>query len=430
MSHLTILGAGIAGLGAAYQAKKLGLSYSIYESRNRAGGLLDNFIINDFRFDNAIHLSFTTNKIVRSIFDQTDYYTHLPEPYNFYRGKWVKHPVQNNLSVFDKDEIIKNVVSIVNASKNSNQNEAVNFKEWLYSQYGEYFSNKFSIPYTRKYWAVEPEFLGVKWLGPRLRKSNIEEVLYGAFNKITPNQYYATEMRYPKIGGYKAFIDPLIREQNILFDHNVIEIDIRSKIIYFSNGKKINFERMISTLPLPKLVDICRDLPLSIREESKSLYATQIDLISVGFSKPDVAKHLWFYIYDEDILPARVYSPNLKSRDNVPEGCSSLQFEIYSSFSKKHDLSSDSLQLKIIDCISRLGIAEKSDILFMHHKKLNYGNVIFNKGMEEKRDFIKQYFALNDIDVAGRFGEWEYYWSDQSFLSGIKAVNRIYSKEK
>lgn len=49
----------------------------------------------------------------------------------------------------------------------------------------------------------------------------------------------------------------------------------------------------------------------------------------MGFKKPNVAQNLWFYIYDEDIPPARVYSPSLKSPDNAPEGCSSLQAEIF-----------------------------------------------------------------------------------------------------
>lgn len=42
-------------------------------------------------------------------------------------------------------------------------------------------------------------------------------------------------------------------------------------------------------------------------------------MVSLGFNRADVAKHLWFYIYDEDIPPSRVYSPSLKSPDNAPK---------------------------------------------------------------------------------------------------------------
>jgi hypothetical protein len=52
----------------------------------------------------------------------------------------------------------------------------------------------------------------------------------------------------------------------------------------------------------------------------------------MGFKCEDVAKHLWFYIYDEDILASRIHSPSLKSLNKTPEGCSSLQAEIYFSY--------------------------------------------------------------------------------------------------
>ena len=47
---------------------------------------------------------------------------------------------------------------------------------------------------------------------------------------------------------------------------------------------------------------------------------TSGQLVSLGFNQPDIAKHLWFYIYDEDIYPSRAYSPSIKSPNNVPFG--------------------------------------------------------------------------------------------------------------
>ena len=73
---VAILGAGIAGLGAALRCRELGLDYAVYEKSSRAGGLLDNFQIDGYRFDHAVHLSFATEKKVRKIFDRRDYFTH------------------------------------------------------------------------------------------------------------------------------------------------------------------------------------------------------------------------------------------------------------------------------------------------------------------------------------------------------------------
>jgi protoporphyrinogen oxidase len=62
-------------------------------------------------------------------------------------------------------------------------------------------------------------------------------------------------------------------------------------------------------------------------------------------------------------------------------------------------------------------IANRDEILFLHHKHLPYGNVIFDKGMEDKRNLVRSFFSDNKVLTIGRFGEWDYLWSNQSLLS-------------
>jgi len=64
--------------------------------------------------------------------------------------------------------------------------------------------------------------------------------------------------------------------------------------------------------------------------------------------------------------------------------------------------------------------------LFTDVRHLKYGNVVFFNGMEEKRDYIKDYYQKLNIHLIGRFGEWDYLWSNQSFMSGYnKALNLL-----
>ena len=58
-NNTVILGTGIAGIAAGY---KLGNQAVIYEARNRFGGLCDNFTVNGYRFDYAVHLSFAKDE--------------------------------------------------------------------------------------------------------------------------------------------------------------------------------------------------------------------------------------------------------------------------------------------------------------------------------------------------------------------------------
>ena len=134
---------------------------------------------------------------------------------------------------------------------------------------------------------------------------------------------------------------------------------------------------------------------------------------------------MWFYLYNEENIAARGYSPSWKSADNAPEGCSSLQFEIY-NLSTKEKLSPDSLINNVKKNLLDMGICSNKDIIFFHHKHLPFGNVIFDHGMEERREVVRHFLLENEITSCGRFGEWDYLWSDQSFISGRNAVESLY----
>lgn len=115
---IAILGGGIAGLGAAYRAANLNRKAVIFESRNSAGGLLDNFSIDGFRFDHAVHLSFANkNHIARKVFDKTKYLTHPSDSYCIEGDYKLKHPVQNNLFPLPLNERFKLVSSFLRRPK-------------------------------------------------------------------------------------------------------------------------------------------------------------------------------------------------------------------------------------------------------------------------------------------------------------------------
>lgn len=407
-----ILGGGIAGLGAALKAKELGRDALIFERGKRPGGLLDNFEIKGFRFDNAVHLSFAKEPEVRKIFDKVDYFTHPADAWNFEKDKWLKHPVQNNLYPLLATEKVELIESFLKRPELNSED----YEGWLRHQYGDAISERYPIRYTEKYWGTSASELSTTWIGNRMRRAELSEILYGAFTSDTPNTYYTKEMRYPKKGGFRAFIEELIGGSEIKLGYQAVSIDLTKKSVTFANGDTIQYNTLVSSIPLPELVSITKHVPSKIYEASQYLKATSIDLISVGFRK-DIVKELWFYIYDEDIYASRAYSPSIKSPENVPEGCSSLQFEIYSrgtssQFSKAELIENVSYALK------KMKIGSPEDVLFMEHKHLPYGNVIFDLGMEARRDKVRAFYKENYVGTIGRFGEWDYLWSNQSLLSG------------
>ena len=419
---ILILGAGIAGISAAYHLQKMGHRPVIYEASSRPGGLLDNFVVDGFRFDNAIHLSFATESEVREVFDQTQYFAHPADSWCWDHNDWLKHPVQNNLFTLALDERITLISDFV-ARPNI---EIKNYRDWLVYQYGEKIASRWQLPYTEKYWTVPAEELGTGWIGGRVRRADLREVLYGAFTSETPSYYYAKEMRYPQRGGFRAFIEPMLAKLRIHCEHRATNIYLEKKQVRFANGELASFSHLINTMPLPELIKIIDVVPEEIRNAAQTLFATSVDLISVGFRKANLQPYLWFYIYDKDILASRAYSPDIKSPDNVPPGCSSLQFEIYSSPRQPQTHSTAELQDNTMKALKKMGLVQNEDeVIFIHHKKLRWGNVVFDLGMEERRNLVQAWLEQVGITSAGRFGEWDYQWSNQAFMSGVKAAYKI-----
>ena len=269
---------------------------------------------------------------------------------------------------------------------------------------------------------MDAQDLGIDWIGNRMRRADIREVLFGAMSPEPTNTYYISKMRYPVRGGYRGFIEPLIEGADIRAGHRAVSVDWRQRVVRFSTGEEVSYDTMINTIPLPALVGMMTDVPSNVRDAAATLFATRLDLISVGIARPDVSPSLWFYIYDPDILAARVYSPSWKAPANAPEGHSSLQFEIYSSPRAPQTATVEEMKQNCLDAMEKMGLARRDEVVLLHHKSLPYGNVVFDTGMEARRDLMATWVRSCGIELAGRFGEWAYLWSNQSFMSGRRAA--------
>ncbi len=417
-----VLGGGIAGIAAGYAARLQGVDAVVFEAADRAGGLLDNFTVEGFRFDTAVHLSFAEEPEVRAVFDRTPYLTHRPESLCWDDGRWIRHPVQNHLFPLPSEE----KAALIAGLAEQPAGEVANYRDWLVQQYGAPIAERWPLVYTEKYWTVAAERLGTDWIGQRMRRADLREVLRGAFDPDPPSTYYVREMRYPERGGYRAFLEPMIGAVEIRCGRRVVSLDPAAREIAFEDGGRVRYERLVSTLPLPALTGFTAQAPADVVEAAGSLFATSLDLISVGFNRPSVSPALWFYIYDREIAAARAYSPDWKSPDNVPAGCSALQFEIYSSRERPQALSIEALKANTVQALATMGLATAEDIRFVHHRRLPYANVVFDLGMEARRERVRAWFEAQRVATAGRFGEWDYLWSHQAMMSGARAAERAF----
>lgn len=349
-----------------------------------------------------------------------DVFRHVPNAYNLYQGIWIKHPAQNNLYPLSqkmKDAVVRDFLS---RPTDIDSSQIQNYDQWLRLQFGHFFAEHFPIPYTKKYWMTEAKDLETRWMGSRegsrLYQPSVEEVIQGCNTSETPVTYYSKEMRYPRKGGFKQFLSALVENQDIRYNQQVISIDVENRLLRTSKGDEYQFDRLISSLPLPEVIKMLKNVPVDVCNAVARLHCTCGYQISVGLKTKNIPPYLWWYIYDEDILPARVYSPSLKSPDNVPEGCSSLQMEVYCN---RNEYTREELLARSVGKLVSLNILKQEDILFTDIRFEPYANVIFDHNIYEARKTVRDYLFSLGIETIGRFGKWGYLWSDQSLMSGL-----------
>lgn len=421
-NNTIILGAGISGLGAAYSLRQKGETPLVLEKDETYGGLCGCFTIDGFTFDRFVHLSFAKDERVLNIFNTSAkrIITHIPNPYNIYNRKWIKHPAQNNLYPLSAEEKSLIINDFLSRPNNVETDKIDNYEQWLRIQFGNYFAEHFPMKYTKKYWMSEAKELETRWVGQRIYQPSVEEVIKGSQTADTPVTYYAKEMRYPASGGYRQFFSLLAEGTDIRYGKEVTNIDTTKKTVKTSDNTTYHFTRLISTLPLNLYPSLMPGMPEDIKEAARMLKATSGYHVSIALKTKDIPPYLWWYIYDEDILAARVYSPSLKSPNNAPEGCSSLQMEVYCT---ENAFTEQELKERTVGKLIEIGIIKEEDILFTHIGFEAYANVIFDKNIYVCREKVRKYLISQGVEPIGRFGEWGYLWSDQSLLSGLNVDN-------
>ncbi len=425
MPKTIILGAGVAGLACA---KALGGNAIVLEKENRVGGLCDSFEMNGFYFDYGAHAAFSKNKEIVSLFESsTEVEKSLSEAINYKKGNWVKQPVQNNLAGLPIEERIHIIKDFV---QKEDKGDYQNYGEWLVMKYGDYFARNYPFLYTRKYWTVNPDCLETKWIGSRMYTPSLDEILMGSYTKETPNVHYAGEIRYPVSGGFSTFLQNLQGDYEIITEADIEKIDTQEKTIIV-DGKMMSYDNLVSTIPLPELIHLLNDVPPRVLDATGGLNYTSLVIVSLGINKKNVMPKgtKCIYIYDEDIYTARVSSTSQYGSENAPPDCTSLQAEIYFSKFKKRNDTLEQLMYDTIEHLVLMNLFKKEDVVVSDVREKEYANIIFTDDIYNNRRIVHEYLDGQNIMYAGRFGMWDYLWSDQSIQSGVDIAHRILERE-
>jgi len=166
--------------------------------------------------------------------------------------------------------------------------EVRNYADWLNASYGETFARTFPMQYTRKYHTTPAENMSTEWVGPRLYQARLEEVLLGAVSPIAQQVHYVQDYRYPTHGGFASYVNGLLADLRIELNHAVTRIDPSARTVQFGNGALIEFDHLISSIPLPDLIGLIAGAPRDVVEAAENLACTTVVLVNLGIDRADI----------------------------------------------------------------------------------------------------------------------------------------------
>jgi protoporphyrinogen oxidase len=431
--NIAVLGSGMAGFGAAYQLHAQGITPVMYDKNDYHGGHTASFRSESgLLFDVGPHISFTKDPRIQNLFaDSVDqqYETVQINLNNYWRGHWPQHPVQLHLHGMPEDVVVKVIADFVEERQRPDRT-VNNYADWLLTSFGKAFSELFPMQYTRKYHTTSAENMSTDWLGPRLYRPSLEEMLRGAISPSAPHEHYITHFRYPSAGGFVNYLEKFVPLGNLKLNHELVSIDPQARQLRFSNGQIATYDGLVSSVPLPDLIRMINGAPQDVVEASRRLACTTCVLVNVGVDRADLSNAHMTYFYDQDICFTRLGFPHMLSARNAPAGTGSIQAEVY--FSQKYKPltgSPDAWIDPVIRDLRRCGLLRESDrVLFSEARLLPYANIIFDLDRAAALKTVHGY--LDDLGIAycGRYGDWGYMWTDESFISGELAAERALSK--
>lgn len=300
-----------------------------------------------------------------------------------------------------------------------------NFEEFIYKVWGRGIARHFAVPYNRKLWAVPLDEMETSWLGGRVPLPDLEEMIDGALRPVARPQGPNARFGYPLRGGFQALMDgflPLL-EGELRLNARIVRILPEAHRLVLEDGTEYQYEQLISTMPLPQLIRAMGSAaPRSVQAAARELRHVSVRCVNLGIGREHLTEKHWIY-YPEDPVFHRVFVQGNASPHVSPPGGFGLTCEITYSPDKPLPCDGEALiERCIADCI-KVGLIRDDDTVIVRNQvDMPYAYVVYDHARKRSVDLIRSWLSGQDILLAGRYSEWEYYNSDHAFVAGRRAA--------
>ncbi len=391
-----IIGAGMSGL--SYAAFCGHDDYLIIEQSDKIGGYCKTTERNGFVWDYSGHFFHFKDKDIEQFVAQgipaEDLLTIHKNTQIRYKDRLVDYPFQMNIHQLPQQEFIDCLYDLfVNPIK-----DYTNFQEMLYAKFGKSIADKFLIPYNSKLYACDLNTLDKDAMGRFFPYAEKEQIVRNF--KAANNDTYNATFVYPKHGAiqYVNSLASHVNKEAIRLNTSIVAIEPKDHMVVLNSGGKIHYDRLISTVPFPKLMELTGEaIP-------PSLSWNQVLVFNIGFDKQglDTTNH-WIYFPENKYCFYRVgFYSNILSNEKC-----SLYVEL--GFDKHAKVRPEDWYERILHDL------QEAKIISDDMKVAAYETIIMNPAYvhvsAEAAELVaakKEQLAQDEIYSIGRYGSWTY----------------------
>ncbi|MEY2525882.1 MAG: hypothetical protein QOE73_653 [Verrucomicrobiota bacterium] len=458
-TDVAIIGAGPAGLTAAYVLSKNDVDVTVLEADPvYVGGISRTATYKGFHFDIGGHRFFSKSKAVEDFWTEILPNDMLLRPRSsriFYGGKFFAYPLKA-FEALTKLGIVKSTLCVLSwlKARMFPVRNPDNFEDWVSNQFGKRLFNTFFKSYTEKVWGMSCKEISADWAAQRIKGLSLGSAIKNAlFPQRQPKdrskviKTLINSFRYPRKG--PGMMWEVCAEKTKAMGGK-IEMGCKVTGCAYDEASetwKLQFqdregtvqtfeaEHVISSAPMRELV---RGIKPAVSENAKraadSLKYRDFLTVMLILKNRDAFDDNWIYIHDPSVKVGRIQNFRSWSPEMVPDAdkaCYGLEY-----FCFEHDGLWDSKDEELIELAKRelikIGLAKEGDVLdgcVVRQKKAYpvYDDDYATHVATIREELDSRYPNLH---LVGRNGMHKYNNQDHAMMTAMLCVENILADSK
>jgi protoporphyrinogen oxidase len=442
-----VIGAGPAGLTAAYQLAKQGAEVSVYEADNVVGGISRTVERDGWRFDIGGHRFFTKVRQVEELWHEIlpdeDFMLRPRMSRIYYRGALFDYPLKamNALRGLGLLEAVRCVGSYVWARIRPPKDQT-NFEGWTSARFGKRLYSIFFKTYTEKVWGIPASSIQADWAAQRIKNLSLSKAV---FNAILPsrNQKSITslieEFQYPKLGPgmmWERCAD-LVEKLG-----GSVTLETWVKTVHREGGRavavtvadagretRVEAAHVVSSMPISGLVRAVEPAaPRHVLDAADDLryrdFLTVALVVPEEFSFPDN----WIYIHTPGVRVGRIQNFGSWSPHLVKDGRTCLGLEYFVNEGDDLWESSDEDLIRLATAeLESLNLVKPGAVELGFAVRMPKAYPVYDETYQQNVDIIREWIAaeLPNVYPVGRNGMHRYNNQDHSMMTAMLTAENI-----